>query len=109
MRHFEHEVSKKYRMFVPLSVKLQKFMPVPRFRILAKSCLTCSTYDELDRIKCPVLVLGGGKDRIVTGEASREIAEKLECEIHMYENLSHEAYSEARDFSRRIFDFFAKD
>ena len=55
-----------------------------------------------------VLVLGGGKDQIVTGEASLEIARKLGCESYIYEDLSHEAYNEAKDFNQRIFTFFEK-
>ena len=84
-------------------------MAVERFITLAKACLTCCTYDDLEKIKCPVLVLGGGKDKIVTGEASREIAEKLGCKYYIYDDLSHEAYNEAKDFNRRIYDFFAEE
>ncbi|MBQ6551344.1 MAG: alpha/beta hydrolase [Lachnospiraceae bacterium] len=96
---------RKYKAFLPLLMKTQKLMPKERFIALAKACLTCDTYDRLTEIRCPVLVLGGGKDRIVTGEASLEIAEKLGCEVHMYEELSHEAYNEAKDFNRRIYEF----
>ncbi len=107
LKGFSEAYLKKYKAFLPLAVRLQKTMPKDRFIRLARACLTCSTYDELAGIKCPVLVLGGGKDKIVTGEASREIAEKLGCECYIYEDLSHEAYNEAKDFNRRIFDFFA--
>ncbi len=99
---------KKYRLFVPMAAKLQKTMPKDRLLILTKACLTCDVYDQLDQIKCPVLVLGGGKDQIVTGEASLEIARKLGCEYYIYDDLSHEAYNEAKDFNQRIFAFFEK-
>jgi pimeloyl-ACP methyl ester carboxylesterase len=59
----------------------------------------------LDKIKCPVLVLGGGRDKVVTGAASEEIAEKLGCGIHMYDSLGHAAYEEAKDFNQVIYDF----
>ena len=52
------------------------------------------------------LVLGGLDDKIVGAESSFEIAEKLGCEIYMYEELGHSAYEEAKDFNQRIFDFF---
>ena len=104
---YSEKYLKKYKAFIPLALKTQRLMPKERFITLAKSCLTCSTYDKLEQIKCPVLVLGGRKDKIVTGEASLEIAEKLNCGIHMYDELSHEAYNEAGDFNRRIYDFFA--
>lgn len=96
---------KRYRMFMPLLTMLQKPKDTQRFILLAKACLTCSAYDELEKIRCPVFVIGGRQDRIVTGAASEEIAGKLGCGIHMYEQLGHAAYEEAADFNRRVFDF----
>ncbi len=95
--------------FLPLALKLQKMIPAERFRALAKACLTHDTYDRLPQIKCPVLVLGGAQDNVVSGAASLEIAEKLGCESYIYPDQSHEAYNEAKDFNKRIFDFFAAD
>ena len=97
---------KRYRPFLPLLTLLQKPKDVRRFTVLAKACLTCDTYDLLDQIQCPVLVLGGGQDKIVTGAASRELAEKLGCGIYMYEELGHAAYEEAKDFNQRVYAFF---
>ena len=96
---------KRYRPFLPLLSILQKPKDVQRFVVLAKACLTCNTYELLDKIKCPVLVLGGRQDKVVTGAASEEIAEKLGCRIHMYENMGHAAYEEAKDFNRIVYDF----
>lgn len=56
-------------------------------------------------IQCPVFVIGGMQDKVVNGEASIEIAEKLGCKIHMYEDLRHAAYEEAKDFNQRVYDF----
>lgn len=97
---------KRYKPFMPLLTLMQKPKDVERFLILAKACLTCSTYEELDKITCPVLVLGGRLDKVVTGEASEEIASKLGCEIYMYEDLGHAAYEEASDFNERVYNFF---
>ncbi len=99
---------RKYRLLLPIAAKFSKPKDFGRFIILAKACLTCDTYDELDKIKCPVLVLGGRQDKIVTGEASGEIAEKLGCECHIYEELGHAAYEEAKDFNQRIYEFLRK-
>jgi len=99
---------RKYKMMMSLLTAVQKPKDVKRFITLAKACLTCDTYEELDKIKCPVLVLGGAKDKIVTAHASKEIAEKLGCEIYMYEELGHAAYEEAGDFNQRVYDFFVK-
>ena len=106
---FSESYLKKNKIFIPLSLKLQKFMDKERFVALAKAVLTVDTYDRLNEIKCPVLVLGGGQDKIASREASVEIAEKLGCEYYIYEDLGHEAYSESKDFNRRIYDFFKKE
>ena len=97
---------KKYKMMMPLLTVVQKPKDVKRFITLAKACLTCDTYEKLDKIKCPVLVIGGAKDKIMTGKASEEIAERLGCEIYMYEELGHAAYEEAKDFNQRVCKFF---
>ena len=108
-RASSEKMLRRNKMFLPLAMKLQKMLPAERFTALAKACLTCNTYDRLGQIRCPVLVLGGAQDKVVSGEASREIAEKLGCPCHIYPDQSHEAYNEAKDFNRRIYDFFAAE
>ena len=100
---------KKYRWLFPILTKISKPKDMNRFMTLAKTCLTCETYDRLEEIQCPTLVLGGKQDQIVTGEASEEMAEKLGCEIYMYERLGHSAYEEAVDFNERIYKFLLKE
>ena len=99
---------KRYRPFFPLLALLQKPKDAKRFIILAKSCLTCNTYELLDKIQCPVFVIGGKQDKIVTGEASIKMANKLGCQLHMYEDLGHAAYEEAKDFNQIVYNFFVK-
>lgn len=99
---------KRYQLFMPLLTMVQKPKDVKRFLILAKACLTCEAYDFLEKIQCPVFVIGGKQDKVVTGEASEDIAEKLGCEIYMYEDLGHAAYEEASDFNQRVLDFLRK-
>ena len=99
---------RKYRPLMPLLTILQKPKDVKRFVILAKSCLSCDTYDILDKIKCPTLVIGGKQDKVVSGVASEEIAEKLGCRLHMYDDLGHAAYEEAQDFNQMVYDFLSE-
>ena len=80
-----------------------------RFGILARACLTCNAYEMLDRIQCPVFVIGGKLDKVLSGEASEEIAEKLGCKIYMYEDLGHSAYEEAPDFNDRVMEFLKEE
>ncbi len=77
-----------------------------RFKIQANSCITHDAYDKLDQISCPTLVIGGTDDQIVTGEASREIADKIpNSQLYMYEGLGHGLYEEAPDFLDLVKDF----
>ena len=96
---------KRYKLWMPVLTVLQKPKDPRRFIILAKSCLTCNAYEELEKIQCPVLVIGGKQDQIVGGFASEELAAKLGCPLYMYENLGHAAYEEAKDFNQRMYDF----
>ena len=105
---YSDEYVKRYQLFMPLLTLLQKPKDVKRFLILAKACLTCNAYDSLEKIQCPVFVIGGKLDKVVTGEASEEIAEKLGCEVYMYEKLGHAAYEEAADFNQRVLNFLMK-
>ena len=40
---------KRYKPFLPLLTILQKPKDIPRFIILAKACLTCNAYEELEK------------------------------------------------------------
>lgn len=77
-----------------------------RFILLAKACEGFDAYSMLDRIKCPTLVIGAKHDRVLTGQASVEMAEKLGCELYMYEDYGHCVYDEALDYKDRMYAFF---
>ena len=96
---------KRYKPFMSLLTVFQKPKNVQKFIVLAKACLSCKAYDELDRIQCPVFVIGGMQDKVVSGSASLEISKKLGCEIFMYDNLGHAAYEEAKVFNQRVYNF----
>ena len=99
---------KKYRRLLPVLTKLGKPKDFSRFITLAKACLTCDSYPELYKITCPVFVIGGKQDRVVTGAASEEIAAALGCNIYMYDTLGHAAYEEAPDYNKRIDQFLSE-
>ena len=53
-------------------------------------------------------MIGGKQDKVVSGAASEEIAEKLGCRLHMYDNLGHAAYEEAQDFNHMVYGFLSE-
>ena len=97
---------RRARLTYALMGNLGKPKSFERFLIQAESCLTHDAYDELGRIACPTLVIGGTEDKIVTGAASEEIAAQIPgSELYMYDGLSHGLYEEAPDFLQRVADF----
>ena len=77
-----------------------------RFIILANACLSIDCYKQLDKIKCPVLVLGCYGDKVVTALDSTQIADKLNCDIYMYDDTyGHGVYDEAPDYREKMLDF----
>lgn len=102
---YSDEYLNKYGSKQIISDKNTNSSDLKKFEIIARSCLDLDLYDKLDKIVCPVFVIGGKKDKIVSGKASEEIAEKIGCEIYMYDDLGHAAYEEAPDFFKRVYDF----
>ena len=77
-----------------------------RFIIIAKGAVDFDATSELDKIKCPVLVVGSEDDAVLGSAASYDIARKLGCQIHMYKDYGHDCYDTAPDFRDRMFNFF---
>ncbi len=105
-RSYSAKRLKQARLEYRLLGSIGKPKSFDRFRIQAASCVTHDALGLLDRIACPTLVIGGKEDRIVTGQASLEIAERIpDCSLYMYDSLGHGLYEEAPDFLRRVADF----
>lgn len=97
---------KKYRLFYPIISRIGKPKDFRRFLIQANACIQHNTYNELDKIKCPTLVLGGDCDKVVGKHSSEEMAERInECKLIIYNGLGHMAYEEAKDFNRQVLEF----
>lgn len=106
---YSEKYVKRYGWMFVLLAAFAKPKNEERFIRLAKACLTCDCGDRLGAITCPTLVLGGAEDKIVTGQASEEIAGALGCAIHLYEGLGHAAYEEAPDFNDRVYRFLREE
>ena len=105
-RSYSEKRLKQSRLEYRLLGSIGKPKSFDRFRIQAESCVTHDAYGLLDRITCPTLVIGGTEDKIVTGQASVEIAERIPgCELFLYEGLGHGLYEEAPDFLERVSAF----
>ena len=67
---------------------------------------------DLQKIKCPVLVIGSNDDKVLGGEASVQIMEALKgksgCELFMYDGYGHAVYDLAPDYRERMLKFLAQ-
>ena len=97
---------KKYRKMYPVLGKVGKLKTYERFLRNAEAILQFDASDVLKQIRCPVLIIGGEKDRIVGPEASRVLHEAIPgSTLYMYPDYGHAAYEEAGDFYPRIREF----
>ena len=105
-RSYSEKRLKKARLSYRFLGSFGKPKSFERFLIQAASCVSHDTYELLPWISCPTLVIGGTDDRIVTGEASREIASQIPgATLYMYEGLGHGLYEETPDFLDRVREF----
>ena len=90
--------------------KLVTEWDMERFVILAESTIGFDVTERLGEISCPVLLLGSEEDRVLGGEATREIANRLRerdnVSLHMYSGYGHAAYDLAPDYKERLLQFF---
>ena len=104
---YSPEYLEKYRRIYPVIGMIGKPKDYRRFLKNAEAIIGFNAYDEIDKIKCPTLIIGGEEDKIVGPEASYEMRDRIpDSELYMYEGLGHAAYEEAKDFNKRIFEFF---
>ena len=109
LRMYTKEYIDKYRFMVPLLGLYPAPKNKERFIIMAESCIGHDAYDKLDRIAAPTFIIGGERDETVSGEASKELAQKIPgSELFMYEEYGHGLYSEAKDFNERVINFLLK-
>lgn len=103
---YTEKTQKKYKPMYSIIARVNTPKDNTRFFIQANACITHNAYDNLNKIKCPTLVLGGKEDKVVGKNTSEEIAEQIEgSKVIMYDGLGHGAYEESKDFNKQALDF----
>ncbi len=106
-KSYSEKYLEKYRKYYNILWRFCKPKDYERFIIQANSCLTHNVYDDLDKIKCSNLVIGGKQDSIVGVNSSKEIADRIRnSELYLYEDYGHALYEEAKDFNDRVLNYF---
>lgn len=102
---YSEDFLQRFGRLFPMAGRPVAAAELERFRALTGACLSCDTYDRLEELHCPALVIGGRRDRVVTGRASEEMAERLGCALYMYDELGHSVCEEAHDLPARVLAF----
>ena len=106
---YSQDYYRKNKWMLPAIGKLTKPKSYERFYIQAAACLTHDAFDRLQEIKAPTLVVGGGKDLALGGEASEEIAAQIPgAELRMYDQWGHGLYEEEKEFNQLVKEFLLK-
>ena len=79
---------------------------IQRVGYMIDACVGFDSFQYLDKITCPVLVIGDKDDKALSIEGSYELAEKLGCEKYIYEGYGHAVYDEAPDYKERLLNFY---
>ena len=105
-RIYTEQYCEKYKWLVPFLGKFTQPKSYDRFLVHAHACFEHNAADHLHQIKAPTLVIGGERDQALDGDSSRKIAAAIpNARLHMYENLGHGLYDEAKDFQAVVLDF----
>ena len=106
---FPESVFEAYRAFFLDSAKTVTEEELARFCILAEGLEGFDLRASLGQIACPALVLGSEDDKVLGGEASRQLAEGIPgSELWMYEAYGHAAYDVAPDYRERMLRFLTE-
>ena len=109
-RIYSEAYYRKNHRWIPLVSRLTKPDSFDRFLIQAQACLTHDAFERLPHIQAPTLVIGGARDRVLGGEASREIADRIpNARLYLYADYGHGLYEEAKDYNRRVLDFLGQE
>ena len=80
-----------------------------RFVTLTEGIRGFDVTDKLDRIRCPVLVIGVFEDAVLESDATMEIAVKLDenpgFRLYFYNGYGHAAFDTAPDYRERMLRF----
>lgn len=103
---YSENTIKKFRSILEAGLSEISNDEFHRFIRLGQACNGYDIYDKLEKITADVFVMGCEGDRVVFPEASREIADKLNCKLYMYsDEYGHGVYDEAPDYRSRILEF----
>ena len=80
---------------------------IRRFIIQTRALEGFDIAGELNKIQCPVLVIGAEGDKVLPPSESRYIADAVHAQLYMYgSGFAHCVFDEAPDYKQRLLDFY---
>ena len=105
-RSYTEDRLKKLRKIYPFFASLGKPKSYVRFLTNAYAILGFDASEEISKISCPTLIIGGSEDKIVGVDASYEMKDRIKnSSLYVYQGLGHGLYEEASDFYDRVLEF----
>ena len=101
----------KYKDAILTSLDGATSADLKRFATFARALLGFDASDILPKIKCPILAVGAGLDKIFGADAAPQIARLAgpSARSYVYKDYGHAVYDEAPDYVDRIYEFFEQD
>lgn len=109
---YPEEVFEQFKEFFIKAAKSVSDKELERFVIMAESMKNLDITAELEKIRCPVLVIGSNDDKVLGPVPSRIISEHLNpsrTELYMYNDFGHAIYDTAPDFKKRILNYLCEE
>jgi len=105
-RIYSEAYYRKNKWLIPIMGKLTKPRSYARFFVQAQACLAHDAYARLSAITAPTLVIGGGQDKALGCEASRELAAQIpNTRLQIYPQWGHGLYEEEKGFNQMVLDY----
>jgi pimeloyl-ACP methyl ester carboxylesterase len=81
--------------------------PIPGFEGQASACMNHNTLDDLAKVVCPTLVIGGQSDIFTPRWMAEEVASRIpHSDLHLYAGAGHAFHWECiEDFNPRVRDW----
>ena len=101
---------RKNKWLVPVMGKLTKPKSYARFLTQAEACLNHNCYENLGKILCPTLVIGGEQDAVLGCEPSRELAAQIpDARLITYPQWGHGVYEEEKSFNATVLSWLTEE
>ena len=103
---YTDEFLKFYKPFLPLVCAFGKPKSYSRYLVMAKACINHNAYSSLHKITSETIVIAGDNDKVLSTEASIEIAKKIpNSTLRIFKNYGHGLYEETKNYQKCVVEF----